>query len=465
MTHRRGAGTLAAALAIAVALIVSGTVQAASAASPAPPSAPLASTAQAAPALSFEQVVSGAQTKNPQVSAAREAVVAAEQRVLQAAAGSFPTVSAVGSGSYGTASQSQGAGSQQFVPPTSDPRATASVAINGALPLYDNGRTRITVDQAQATLAAARAALRQASQDIGLSASTAFFNVLKAQQVATVRAAQLEKAEGQLRQSQAQVRAGTAAQADVLQTQAQVAQAQVDLLAARSQIELNKGALRSVLAMDVLAPVEVQDPTPVMLTAISIAADAAVKEAEANRPEIAKALADIQANTAALALAYSGSGLQVSVGLNGSYTILTTAASGAGSVGWAVTATLTFPIFDGGRTEAVIKEAQANLHAAESRADSVRLTIRQDAYQAYLTAVQARANLAATQAAQDAAAAALQASEGRYRAGVGTILEVTTARAQAAQAEVNAITARYDQQAALATLRHALGRSIVGGTL
>jgi outer membrane protein len=414
-------------------------------------------TAQNSTALTLEQGVSTALSKNPQVNAAREAVVAAEQRVIQAGAGTLPTVSAVGSTSYGTTTQ--------FGPPTSDPRSSSSVAITGTLPVYDNGRTKITVDQAQANLAAARATLQQTSQDIALSAASAFFNVLKAQQVATVRAAQLEKAEGQLRQSEAQVRAGTAAEADVLQARAQAAQAQVDLLAARSQIDITKATLRSVLAMEVFSPLEVQDPTALAQTAISISADAAVKEAEADRPEIAKAIADVQSTTAALALAYAGSGLQVNVGLNGTYTILSTTPGSSNSVCWAVTATLTFPVLDGGRAEAAVKEAQANLRAAEAKAESVRLTIRQDAYQAYLAAVQARANLVATEAAQVAAAAALQAAEGRYRAGVGTIVEVTTARATAAQAEVNAITARYDQQAALATLRHALGRGIVGGTL
>jgi outer membrane protein len=134
------------------------------------------------------------------------------------------------------------------------------------------------------------------------------------------------------------------------------------------------------------------------------------------------------------------------------------------TTGWTLGATISFPLFDGGRVEAAIKEAEANLRAAQAKAEGVRISVRQDAYQAILAAIQTRANLEATQSAQAAADAALQAAEGRYRAGVGTILEVTTARAQAAQAEVNAITARYDQQAALATLRHALGRPIVGGS-
>ncbi len=416
--------------------------------------------AQGSPALTLDQVVATVLAKNPQVTAAQEGVFAAEQRLVQANAGFLPTVSAVGTAGYGTATGT----ATVLGPPTSDPRSSGSVSINGGVALYDNGRTRIALDQAQANLAAAQALFRQTAQDVALSGASAFFNVLKAQQLTTVRAAQLEKAEGQLKQAQAQVRAGTAAQADVLQAQAQVAQAQVDLLAARSQIETTKGLLRSVLAMDLFAPLEVQDPASPP-PAVTLATEAAVREAEANRPEIAKAVADIAASTAALALAYSNTGFQVSVGLNGTYVISSTTPGLTNTTGWTLGGTISFPLFDGGRGEAAIKEAEANLRAAQAKAEGIRISVRQDAYQAILAAIQARANLEATQSAQAASEAALQAAEGRYRAGVGTILEVTTARAQAAQAEVNAITARYDQQAALATLRHALGRPIVGGSV
>ncbi len=413
--------------------------------------------------LTFEQAVATAVGKNPQVTAAQEAVTAAEQRLLQASGGHMPTVSVTGTTGYGTASVG-GSSSTVQVPPTSEPRSTGSVSVTGTLVLYDNGRTQIAIDQARANLTAAQATLQQTGQDVALAASTAFFSVLKAQQLATVRAAQLEKAQGQLQQSQAQVRAGTAAEADVIQAQAQVAQAQVDLLAARSQIETTKGTLRSVLAIDLFAPIDVQDPAT-QPPAIALTADAAVREAEANRPEIAKAAADVQASTALLALAYASTGFQISFGLNGGYVVTSTTPGLSNTTSWALTATVSFPLFDGGKGEAQIKEAQANLRAAQAKAEAVHLSIRQDAYQAMLTAVQARANVDATAVAQTAAAAALQVAEGRYRAGVGTILEVTTARALAAQAEVNAITARYDQLAALATLRHALGRPLVGGQL
>ncbi len=424
-----------------------------------PPTAGPAIAQSAPPApssLTLEAAVRTAVSRNPQVIAAQESVVAAEQHLIVARAGHLPTVAVTGTTSYGTATVTG--------PPLSEPRSTGTISITGSLPIYDNGRTQIAIDQAEAALASTRALLRQTQQDVALSAAMAFFNVLKAQRIATSRQVQLDKAQQQLEQSQAQARAGTAAQADVIQAQAQVAQARVDLLSAQSQIEITKAAVRGVLAMDLLVPLELQEPV-VLPAGFTLAADAAVKEAVESRPEIAKAAADVHASVANLALAYANAGFQVTVGVNTNYAVTSTAPGTTNTTAWAISATLSLPIFDGGKGAASINEAQATLAATQAKAEATRLSIRQDAYQAYLTAVQATANLDATQAAQAAADEALRVAEGRYRAGVGTILEVTTARAQAAQAELNAISGRYDYQASLATLRHALGRPITGGSL
>ena len=81
----------------------------------------------------------------------------------------------------------------------------------------------------------------------------------------------------------------------------------------------------------------------------------------------------------------------------------------------------------------------------------------------YLTAVQDAETITATEAARAAADAAVAVAEGQYRAGVGTIVAVVTAQANAAQAEVNAVTAVYTYQTGLATLRHAQGIPVAGG--
>lgn len=426
---------------------------------------PASFTAQAPPAppLTLEAAVQQALTRNPQVTAAQQVLVAAQAGVITARAGLAPGVSLTGAGSYGTTGA--GAATSLGVPiPAATPNPAGSVSVTGTLPLYDGGRTRGAVALAEAAVAAAGATLTQTRQDVGLQTATAFFSVLKAQRVTSVREAQLAQAQAQLAQTEAQFRAGTSAQADVIQAQAQVAQAQVDLLTARNQVDTLKVALRSVLALDVQSPVEVQEPSAPP-TAVALTAAAAVSEALQSRPEVAEAVAAVQSNQASLDLAYVNAGVQVSVGLNATYTPYSTNTFLNNATGYAVTATVSLPLFDSGKGDAGINGAKATLNAAQARLDQARLTVRQDAYQAYLAAVQGAATITATAAAQEAADEALRVAEGRYQAGVATIVEVTTSRATAAQAEVNAVNARYDYATALATLRHALGRPIVGGSL
>jgi outer membrane protein len=313
-------------------------------------------------------------------------------------------------------------------------------------------------------VASAEATLRQIQQDIALSAAVNFFSVLKAERTTTVREAQLAQAQQQLAQAEAQFQAGAAAQADVIQAQAQVAQAQVDLLAARSQIDMTKAALRSVLGLEAQGPVEVQEPDAPPFT-LALTADAAVQEALQNRPEVAQATAAVRTNQGVLDLAYVNAGLQLSVGASTSYVPYSSNAFANNSTSYAVTATVSLPLFDSGKGGAGINAARANLNAAEAKLEQARLTVRQEAYQGYLAAVQGAATVTATQAAQKAADEALRVAEGRYRAGVATILEVTTSRTAAALADVNAVNARYDYQTALSTLRRAVGRPIVGGSL
>ncbi len=417
------------------------------------------------PPLTLDQAMRGALARNPQVTAAQEAMAAALQGVTLARAGLAPTVLAAGTTSYGTAATGGSATSstttQVVTPVPTSPASSASVTLTATLPLYDGGHTRVAVEQAEATVAAAEATLRQTQQDIALSTAQAFLGVLKAERIATVREAQLAQAEAQLAQAQAQVRAGVAAQADVIQAQAQLAQAQVDLLGARAQIETAKVGLRGVLALDILASIEVQEP-PTPPASVAMTPKGAVEEAEKHRPEIAAAAAAVQENAAAVELAYLNAGVQVNVGLNTTYVPASTTALTNNSASWLLTTTLSLPLYDGGKAQAGIDQAKANFRAAQAKLEAARQSVRQDAVQANLAAVQAAANVEATRAAAAAATEALRVAEGRYRAGVAAILEVTTARTQAAQAEVNAVTARYDYETALAALRHAVGGRTLG---
>lgn len=404
------------------------------------------------PTLTLDEAVREALARNPQVIAAQQALEASRQQVLQAQAGLSPQVSAQATATVGNTL------SGSVPSPTVTP--TGSLGLLATVPLYDGGRTRVAVAQAQALAAQAEAALQQARQDVALQAATAFLTVLKDERLATVRAAQLAQARALLAQAEARVRSGVAARSDVVQAQAQVAQAEVDLMTAQAQVGIAKGALASMVGRPLGAPLEVAEP-PVPREVLPPTPDPLLASADTRRPEVAAAAAAVQASVAALEQAVLTAGVQVNVALDASAVPLSTQTDPRTILGGALTGTVTFPVFDGGRTSSAVNAARAGLNAAQAKLDQTRLAVRQDAYQAFLALQQAEAALRATDAARTAAEEALRVAEGRYRAGVASIVEVLTARVQAVQAEVNATSAVYDYEAALVTLRHAAGMPIL----
>ena len=430
----------------------------------APPSAPAPGpSTPAGPALTLDQAIQEALAQNPQVAAEEHALAAAQQGVAIARTGLAPTVSVNGSGNYGTASATtvSSTGVAVVLPTVA---GTGSVSIVGTVPLYDGGRTQAEVASSDAAVAIAQASLTLTEQSIALQTATAFFNVLSAEKLTDVRQAQLKQAQDLLAQTQAQVKAGVAAQSDVIQQQSLVAQAQVNLLAAQAQIGTSKATLQALLAADVAGPVEVQAPAAPPAT-VSVTAAVAMQGALANRPEIAQAKGQVQSAQAGLDLAHVTAGPQLSLGINTAYTPVSSNPSLLNGVGYGLNGSVSLPLYDAGKGQAEVQQAQATLQSDQASLAAAQLSVRQDVYTSYLNAVQAAANVTATQVAADAADEALRVAQGQYRAGVGTIVNVTTAEANAAQAEVNAVSAVYSYATALATLLHSEGLPIQSSAL
>jgi len=421
-----------------------------------PPTSPETTT------LTLDQAIQEALKVNPTVQAAQQTTLAAREAVTVAKTGLLPTVSANGNGAYGTTSAVTFTSAGVAVP-LETIAGTGFVSLTANIPVYDSGKTQAAVAAATAGLSSSLAALRQSQQDTALSVATAFFNVLAAEQLTTVRQAQLAQAQAQLNLSQAQVRAGVAAQSDVIQAQSTLAQAQVNLLAASSQIATTKGALLAAIGVNPAGSVEVQRPA--LPPAVTLPADTVMQTAVVNRPEVVVSQATVASDQAALDTARINAGPQLTVGVGATYIPIASTANLNNSTSYGVTGTASLPLYDSGKGKAEIAQAEATLHSGQAQLNATQLSVRQDAYQAYLAAVQAAANLTATEAAQAAAESALHVAEGQYRAGVGTIVNVIVAESNAAQAEVNTVTAQDTYLTALATLQHSQGIPLQARTL
>jgi outer membrane protein len=397
------------------------------------------SSAQEPVSYTLTQAVAAAVERNPQVRAAEQTVRAAEARALAARASLLPSVSLSTTGGLTGGASSVSTSGQ--------------VSAGVTHLVYDGGLREAQIRQADAQAQAARESLAVVRSDVALQAVQAFIGVVAADRFIAVREQALAQARGQLEAARAGFQAGTLPMSDVLRAESQLASAEVDLIEARAQADVRRVTLRTLLALSSTAPITAVPPDPPPVFEVS--QEEALQRAAA-RPEVRRSEAEVRAAEAALAAAMIAGG--VTVTLDGRYVLV---ATGGTSGTWSVGAVVSVPLYDGGRKQAQVEEARAGVDVARARLEHTRLQMQQEVVQARLSLLSATARAEVSQRAIGAAREAHRAAEGRYRAGVGTILEVASARTELTAAEVSGLQVAADRWTALASLRRAMAMPVI----
>lgn len=130
----------------------------------------------------------------------------------------------------------------------------------------------------------------------------------------------------------------------------------------------------------------------------------------------------------------------------------------ASSTTYSVGVTVSVPLFDGGRLRGLARAAERDadrLQAEQEVQSNVATREVSDAWYDTRHAQSQRADIADLMAAASESA---RAAEARYRAGVGSLLELLTAQADLARARLTSVQSESDWLAAFSRLSHALGR-------
>jgi outer membrane protein len=115
-------------------------------------------------------------------------------------------------------------------------------------------------------------------------------------------------------------------------------------------------------------------------------------------------------------------------------------------------------MYDGGGRVARYREAQANVDGARSRVRALELDLLREVEQSQITIEEAQERLQAAQTAVVSAQENFRLAQGRFDAGVGTILELTDAQLALTQAQNVEAQALADYRIALYRLDRARGR-------
>jgi outer membrane protein len=395
---------------------------------------------QEAPAMTIQQAVAVALEQNPQVKVAATAVRSADARLTAARAALSPTVSAnVSAGSSGSNTSTS---------------SSSQAGVGASYTIYDRGVRAAQIRQAEAQAESTRLALAATQAAVAADTATAYMSVVTAEAVVAVREQALEQARTQLNAADAGVRAGTVPQSDVVRAQSQVATAEFNLIDARGTVETQRSVLLILLNRPAGSGVSVTQPgaVPAMNVTAAQAAGAALQ-----RPEVKQAEADVRAAEAGLQATAAQGGVSVSV--DAGYGVSIVSSGNGGS--WSTGVSASVPLFDGGRRAAEVEAARASVDSANLQLAQIRLQMQHQAQQALTQFVTSLARATAADKAAEAAREAFRAAQGRYSAGVGTVVEVETARTDLVSAEVALRQAQSDQWTTLVALRRALGLPVV----
>jgi outer membrane protein TolC len=229
-----------------------------------------------------------------------------------------------------------------------------------------------------------------------------------------------------------------------------VANARVDLIRARNAQRTAIVALNIAMAIDVDSPTQIVDNLIYQPTTL----DRQQLRAESLRQRPEYRQAKLRAGAAEAVERQTFRNFFPDVTGTGAY-------GGAQSQlneSWTVGLALNWSLFDGGNRIARYQEAKALLEGARARIKSTELDIVQNLEQAEIAVEEAQERIQAAQTLVASAQENFRLAQGRFDAGVGTILELTDAQLALTQAQNTESQALADYRIALARLDRAVGR-------
>jgi len=332
-----------------------------------------------------------------------------------------------------------------------------SASLSASMPIFTAGRRGAQLRQAQAETATAEAAVREQRFTTMLAAKSAFFEVLRAEELIRVRQAQIGRARKGLDAAQARLEAGSATRSDSLRGRLEVNQAQQALLQAQSQLRSARYALGATIGID--GPAGVVPPTDLEPRPIAHTEDELIAIAIESAPAVVTAGANLKSNQAALRVSRTQyfPTINSSAGYSWNNQDL---AFGGGRTSWNTRLSFSYNLFNGFTREEANQRAAVNLRSAEASLDDVRRRIRANVVTTADAVRVAEQRMRLTQEALAVAEEDLRVQEERYRLGASTILEQIQSQIALAQAESDMINARFDYLIAHAQLESLVGRDL-----
>ncbi len=395
--------------------------------------------------LTLDQALQTALEKNKDIQKAKEYRRQVEGRYLEERAAALPQFQ-IQAGISRARDESQTAYGQLF--PVERDTRTVGIGVNQLV--YSFGTVEAAIRAAKIGLATADDQLRLYQQAALRDVSAAFYDVLLAKELHGIARQNLEQKIRHLEEAQKKYAAGVATDYDVLAGRVDRDNARPAVIRAENQITLTRERLRFLLGLEG-KEVDVQGRLEKPIRDYP-QLEEALKTAWDNRPELSNFKHRIGIAEELVTIAKTGILPKINLQAGYGWQELDFSSSRADGPTWTAGLYLTFPFFDGLRTQG--KVAQAKSEKATLMIEEAKLmdAILLQAREAVNGVIEAAEIVQALTGTVEQAEKLLSMAEKGFEFGVKTRLEVDDAQLNLLQAKGNMTRAKRDYQVALVNL-------------
>jgi outer membrane protein len=324
-----------------------------------------------------------------------------------------------------------------------------------------------TLEQAEKRVMRAETDFRAAQQDLILRVSTAYFNVLAAQDNLASAVAQRDSVSRQLEQSQRRFEVGLIAITDVQQSQAGYDDAVAAEIEAQRLLSTAHETLREIVGEIVPELAAPLDDLP-LLTPDPANADEWVRAALASNlalrssrlaADVASDQIDIERGnrlpTLSLSAAYSDDDQNRVLTLFNPDPITRPSTQLPTGRQWSLD--LTFPIYTGGLNRSRIQQSVYQSRAAQQTLERIARQTERQTRDAYLGVISEISRVRALRQSVESNRTALRATEAGFEVGTQTTVDVLASQRNLRQAETTYSRSRYDYMLNVLRLKQATG--------
>lgn len=390
---------------------------------------------QAGETLTVERAVALALAYHPARKAAEASADAVRERIGVARSGLLPHVLGVAEYLRGT---DNGIGDTAYLPAPGVTRApTTGRHVNqltntfdnylGSLAayqyLFDFGRTRGFVEQRSAEADAARARLQVVRLDLVFGVTKAFYDLVASREIVRVFEQAVAQRTEHLHEAEVKARAGLRPDIDTYTARAELARAKLRLTDAHDAAATAKVALDNAMGLGPGTP-DYKQPDELPRGSVTGVVDDYLGRALQQRPDLQ--LLENEARAAGAEIREYRSDYWPSVGaVAGVNTRGQGATPGTNFVGGLV---VTWPIFDGFRTDHEVAEARLKQEAIRHSIDELRQRVALQVQRSFLDWQASVERIHRAEQTVEASRVELELAAKRYETGLGSIIELTDAQ-------------------------------------